>query len=246
MNDQPIFILSPHIDDAAFGLTLTIEKFINHKIPLTIINCFTVTRWTGVFVSRDIEVVSRLRKEEDTEYNKLFNSQINVINLELLDAPLRNGYIFQNQPFQRNELELIEDLKKLLEQHVLEGILLCPLAIGNHIDHAICREAVLKLYRKLNVIFFEDLPYAQRIGEDQIHRHIRNLETQLGIELTNYTSRSENSIIDKDHAIRVYKSQLNEEICSEIVGHMNALGGERLWGENGKIEELVKVLNPLP
>lgn len=246
MNDQPIFILSPHIDDAAFGLTLTIEKFINNKIPLTIINCFTVTRWTGVFVSRDIEVVSRLRKEEDTEYNKLFNSQINVINLELLDAPLRNGYIFQNQPFQRNELELIEDLKKLLEQHVLEGILLCPLAIGNHIDHAICREAVLKLYRKLNVIFFEDLPYAQRIGEDQIHRHIRNLETQLGIELTNYTSRSENSIIDKDHAIRVYKSQLNEEICSEIVGHMNALGGERLWGENGKIEELVKVLNPLP
>lgn len=243
MNDQPIFILSPHIDDAAFGLTLTIEKFINNKTPLTIINCFTVTRWTGVFVSRDIEVVSRLRKEEDTEYNNLFNSQITIINLELLDAPLRNGYIFQNQPFQKNELELIEDLKKLLEQQVLDGILLCPLATGNHIDHAICREAVLKLYRKLNVIFFEDLPYAQRIGEDQIHRHIRNLEMQLGIELKNYTSRSENSNVDKDQAIRVYKSQLNEEICSEIVGHMNALGGERLWGEKGKIEKLEKVLN---
>lgn len=247
MNDQPkIFILSPHIDDAAFGLTLTIEKFINNKVTLTIINCFTVTRWTGVFVSRDIEVVSRLRKEEDAEYNKLFNSQINIINLDLLDAPLRNGYIFQNQPFQQNELELIEDLRKLLEQQVLDGILFCPLAIGNHIDHAICREAVVKLYREFKIIFFEDLPYAQRIGEDQIHKHIHDLERQLGLDLANYTSPSENSIIDKDQAIRVYKSQLNQEICSEIVGHMNALGGERLWGENGKIKELVKMLNPQP
>ncbi|HEX8278806.1 MAG TPA: PIG-L family deacetylase [Segetibacter sp.] len=247
MNNQPkIFILSPHIDDAAFGLTLTIEKFITNKIPVTIINCFTVTRWTGIFVSRDIEVVSRLRKEEDAEYNKLFNSQINIINLDLLDAPLRNGYIFQNQPFQKNELELIEDVRKLLEQHISNGILLCPLAIGNHIDHVICREAVVKLYRKFDVIFFEDLPYAQRIGEEQIYRHIHNLEVQLDSELRSFTSRSDRSIINKDQAIRVYKSQLNDEICSEIVGHMNALGGERLWGEDGGIEEFLRVLNPQP
>lgn len=242
MNNSPkIFILSPHIDDAAFGLTLTISKLINNKIPVTIINCFTVTRWTGVFVSRDIEVVSRLRKEEDAEFNKLFNSQINIINLDLLDAPLRNGYIFQNQPFQPNELELIENLKHLLELHV-NSLLLCPLAIGNHIDHSICREAVIRLYKKFNIIFFEDLPYAQRIGEDQIHRHIHNLEEQLGVKFTNYIDNLENSAIDKDQAIRIYKSQLNEEICSEIVGHMDALKGERLWGEEGEIEEFTRVL----
>lgn len=236
-----IFILSPHIDDAAFGLTLTIAKLINNKVPVTIINCFTVTRWTGVFVSRDIEVVSRVRKEEDAEYNKLFNSQINIINLELLDAPLRNGYIFQNQPFLQNELDLIEELKKLLGLH-LAGLLLCPLAIGNHIDHAICREAAVRLYKKFNVIFFEDLPYAHRIGEDQVHRHVHNLEEQIGVQLANYTIGSDNSAIDKDLAIRVYKSQLNEEICSEIIGHMNALKGERLWGVKGEIEDLKRLL----
>lgn len=236
-----VYILSPHIDDAAFGLTLTISKLINNKIPVTIINCFTVTRWTGVFVSRDIEVVSRLRKEEDAEYNRLFHSQIKIINLDLLDAPLRNGYIFQNQPFQQNELDLIEELGGLLEQHIVGGTLLCPLAIGNHIDHAICREAVVKLYKKLNVIFFEDLPYAQRIGEDQLRRHIHNLEEQLGVRLVNYTSGLENATIDKDKAIRVYKSQLNEEICLEIVGHMNVLSGERLWGEEGQIKGLVRL-----
>ncbi len=236
-----IYILSPHIDDAAFGLTLTISKLIANKVPVTIINCFTVTRWTGVFVSRDIEVVSRLRKEEDAEYNNLFNSQINIINLDLLDAPLRNGYIFQNQPFQQNELDLIDNLGKLLEQHIVGGILLCPLAIGKHIDHVICTEAVIKLYKKTVVIFFEDLPYAQRIGEDQIHRHIHDLEQQLGVQLRNYTGGLENAIIDKDKAIRVYKSQLNEEICSEIIGHMSMLRGERVWGEEKEIEDWVSI-----
>lgn len=239
-----IFILSPHIDDAAFGLTLTIAKLISNKIPVTIINCFTVTRWTGVFVSRDIEVVSLLRKAEDAEFNKLFNSAINIINLDLLDAPLRNGYIFQNQPFQQNELELIEDLRKLIEIHV-DGLLLCPLAIGNHIDHAICREAVIGLYKKLNVIFFEDLPYAHRISEDQIPKHIKDLEEKLDVKLLNVTNSSDISTIDKRQAINVYKSQLNEEITSEIISHMKALGGERLWGEAEETEGLRRILGRL-
>lgn len=239
INPNKVCILSPHIDDAAFGLTLTISKFINSKIPVTIINCFTVTKWTGVFVSREIEVVSRLRKEEDVAYNQFFNSNINIINLDLLDAPLRNGYIFQNQPFQQNELELIEDLRKLLEQYV-DGLLLCPLAIGNHIDHAICREAVIQLYKQMNVIFFEDLPYAQRIRESQIHKHIKNLEEKLNVRLVSNTSGLGNSTINKMEAIDVYKSQLNDEIRSEIIDHMNALGGERLWGEAFEIEKIEK------
>lgn len=237
-----VYILSPHIDDAAFGLTLTISKCANNHIPVTIINCFTVTKWTAVKVeNKGIDAVSLLRKKEDAAFYKAINSNINIINLDLLDAPLRNGYIFQNQPFQQNELDLIEDMKKLLNKHV-DGLLLCPLAIGNHIDHAISREAVIGLYEKLNVIFFEDLPYAQRIGEDQIHRHVHNLEDQLNHQLTNYTIDIDHSVIDKEQAIRVYKSQLNDEIVSEIIAHKDALKGERLWGEIGFIEDLKNMM----
>ena len=243
MNNPPkIFILSPHIDDAAFGLALTISKCAGNNIPVTIINCFTVTKWTAIAVeNKEINAVSLLRKNEDAAFYQSFNGAINIINLDLLDAPLRNGYIFQNQPFQQNELELIEDLKKLLQQHV-DGILLCPLAIGNHIDHAICREAVLQLYRNLNVIFFEDLPYAQRIGEDQIRRHIKDLEEKSGIKLEINTVGLPDCTINKDQAIRVYKSQLNEEICSEITRHLLALQGERLWGEAADIALLRSML----
>ncbi len=239
-----ISVLSPHIDDAAFGLALTISKCANNNIQITIINCFTVTKWTAIAVeNKEIGAVSRLRKDEDAAFYRQINPNIKIVNLDLLDAPLRNGYIFQNQPFQQNELELIEDLKKLLQQHVDE-LLFCPLAIGNHIDHAICREAVVELYKKGSVIFFEDLPYAQRIGEDQLRRHIKYLEDLLDIEFENYTIEVEKSAFDKEQSIRVYNSQLNEEIISEITSHRDALGGERLWGQSQAISLLKNALTP--
>lgn len=237
-----IFILSPHIDDAAFGLALTISKCANNKIPVTIINCFTITKWTAIAVeNKEINAVSLLRKNEDAAFYKTFNGNINIINLDLLDAPLRNGYIFQEQPFQPNELELIEELKTLLQKHV-DGLLLCPLGIGNHIDHAICRGAVVKLYSEISVLFYEDLPYARRIKNQQILEHIHAFEEELGVSFTNQTNGLLNCSVDKERAIRLYKSQMNDEIASEIIAHLNDLKGERIWGEQDVFEELKAIL----
>lgn len=232
-----IFILSPHIDDAAFGLALTISKCAGNNISVTIINCFTITKWTAIKVdNKETSAVSLLRKNEDAAFYKALNSNINIINLDLLDAPLRNGYIFQEQPFQPNELQLVEDLTKLLQQHV-NGLLFCPLAIGNHIDHAICRAAVLKLYKNLEVLFYEDLPYAQRISHQQIEQHIRNLGQELGVSLSNNIGGFLNCTIDKEQAVKLYKSQMNNEIASEIIAHLNALKGERIWGEEKLLQK---------
>jgi LmbE family N-acetylglucosaminyl deacetylase len=233
-----IYIVSPHIDDAAFGLALTISKCANNNIPVTIINCFTVTKWTAISVqTKEVNAVSRLRKDEDEVFYKAINGNINIINLDLLDAPLRNGYIFQEQPFQQNELTLIDELEQLLLTHV-NGLLLCPLAIGSHIDHAICRAAVAKLYLKLPVLFYEDLPYAQRISHQQIELHIKQLENELDVTLINDTNGLFNCTIDKEQAIRLYKSQINDEIASEIIAHLNALKGERIWGEQKNLQGL--------
>ncbi|MCW3112128.1 MAG: LmbE family protein [Segetibacter sp.] len=238
-----INILSPHIDDAAFGLALTISKCANNNIPVTIINCFTVTKWTAIAVeNKEVTAVSLLRKNEDAVFYQTFNANINIINLDLLDAPLRNGYIFQQQPFQQNELELIEELRKLLAHHV-DGLLLSPLGIGNHIDHAICRAAVLKLYDQIDVLFYEDLPYAKRITQQQIELHLKELEDELGVILSSSTDGLLNCTIDKESAIRLYKSQMNDEIASEIIAHLNALKGERIWGEETVLEKLKITFN---
>jgi LmbE family N-acetylglucosaminyl deacetylase len=238
-----VSILSPHIDDAAFGLTQTIFNLAKKGIRVNIINCFTISKWTAIpIVNKEISAVSKLRKDEDIAFYKLISEKIVIKNLDLLDAPLRNGYIFQNQPFQQNELELVEELRKLLEL-LAHGIIFCPLAIGNHIDHAVCREAVNRLYTKRQVVFFEDMPYAQRIGEDQIRRHVNGLQQELGVHLTTFTVSSSNNFVDKGNAIRTYGSQINEEIVTEILSHFEALGGERLWGEEGLLREIKEALN---
>ena len=233
-----IFILSPHIDDAAFGLALTISKWADNNISVTIINCFTVTKWTAIPVeNKATDAVSLLRKNEDAVFYKELNANINILNLDLLDAPLRNGYIFQQQPFVQNELELVEELGKLLEQHV-DGLLFCPLGIGHHIDHAICRAAVIKLYDRLNVLFYEELPYAKRITQQQLEQHITELEHELGVHLSNSTDGLWNCRIDKQQLIRLYSSQMNDEIASEIIAHLNDLKGERIWAEDRNLEVL--------
>jgi LmbE family N-acetylglucosaminyl deacetylase len=225
------------VDDAAYGLTLSIARFIKNQLPVTIINCFTVTKWTIVFISKDVKEISLLRKQEDIEYNKHFNSSINLVNLDLLDAPLRNGYIFQNKLLQLNEWKVVEELRNYLEKNI-DGILLCPLAIGDHIDHVICREAATQLYKKMKIIFFEDLPYTARISHEAIIKHVENLEEKLDVKLCCYLNLLKDCCVNKEQAIRVYKSQLNDEICSEILSHLNNLTGERLWGEQYLIQEL--------
>lgn len=236
------YILSPHIDDAAFGLTCTISKLIGNHVSVNLINCFTITKWTGIFVSKDIEVVSALRREEDAAFNQYLGSAINITNLGLLDAPLRNNYIHQFHPFNENELELIEQLKNHLLQQ-LDGLLLCPLALGNHIDHVLCLEAVIQVYPQIKVVFFEDLPYANRINWNEIKSHVNNLAKRLYTKLDSFISGLDQCTVDKNHAIHLYKSQVDEDICAEIIAQQNALNGERLWGKTENIELLKSLLN---
>ena len=233
-----ITILSPHFDDAAYGLTLTISKLLNRKIPVKLINCFTITQWTAVPVqAKEIEAISLLRAREDEAYNALFGSALDIVNLNMLDAPLRHNYIFRYKPLEADELGLADELKQQLLT-VAEGMLFCPLSIGDHIDHIICLEAVINLYNKIDVVFYEDLPYSARINENEIIKHVQVLEKRLNIRLTPYLSSINDCYIDKELAVRVYQSQMNDEICSEILAHMNQIQGERLWGEDWILAKL--------
>lgn len=233
-----IYILSPHIDDAAFCLTLYISKFVSRNLPVTLINCFTLSTFTTIDCGiKSVEGVSHLREKEDEAFNALFHSAINIINLKLLDAPLRNRYIHQFNPFNEGELGLIEEIKTFLET-LTDGLIFCPLALGNHIDHQLCIEAVAQLYPKKQVLFYEDLPYTSRVSEAEIDTHLKNLEKKLNVKLVSHVDGLQNAEIDKDQAIRLYKSQVNDEICSEIITYMHRLSGERLWGRSEEIELL--------
>jgi LmbE family N-acetylglucosaminyl deacetylase len=230
-----VYILSPHIDDAAFCLALHIAKFVDANVPVMLVNCFTISAFTTINCGvKGKDDVSVLRKKEDIAFNRLFNTAINIINLDLLDAPLRNQYIHQFHQFNPVELEIIEVIKNFLTENA-DGLILCPLALGNHIDHTICIEAVVQLYQNKQVLFYEDLPYTARVDRDEIDSHIKDLEEKLNVKLSSYIE-SGIAKINKEEAISVYKSQVNEEITLEIISYMHQLGGERLWGEDKKMD----------
>jgi LmbE family N-acetylglucosaminyl deacetylase len=234
------YILSPHFDDAAYGLTLTIAQLLEANVPVTIINCFTITKWTALPVEdKDVKSVSALRAKEDADFNLFFNNAINIINLDLLDAPLRNGYIFQSSSLAPGELQLVEQLTTFVQANV-DGLLFCPLNIGGHIDHVICRAAVARVYADKHVLFYEDLPYASRITEEQIIDHLARLQEELKATFTSRVNVYQPTL--KEQAIRVYKSQLTEEICSEILARMKAIKGERVWGEKQTVDQLASLL----
>lgn len=237
-----INILSPHIDDAAYCLAISISRFVEKNVSIQIINCFTITKWTIAFVPGGIEEITLLRKKEDEAFYKKYNAPISIINLDMLDAPLRNTAIFMEKPFRKLEWETVAILKNYLEKNV-NDILFCPLAIGNHIDHAICIEAVLQLYDKMKIIFFEDLPYASRISEKEILRHIRKIEKRLKTEFVSFLFEENNCLINKEQNLRLYETQLNDTICAEIITHLHNLHGERLWGDKEVINQLSSSLN---
>ena len=129
-----ISILSPHFDDAAYALTLHISGIIKSGIPLTVINCFTVTSWTAFPVdAKGRKEISLMREHEDVAFYSQFNTPVTFVNLNLLDAPLRNEYIFQYKQLEPDEWMLVKELRERLQDHI-DGLVLCPLAIGNHID----------------------------------------------------------------------------------------------------------------
>ena len=233
-----VTVLSPHIDDAAYGVALSVGAFVRNKIDVTILNCFTYTNWTIRFVSKDLDEIRLLRKNEDVNFYKLYNAPINIVNLEMIDAPLRNQYFFQSKTVGKEQMEVVDQLEKHLEK--IEGLLLCPLAIGNHIDHLICLEAVTRLYGKKEIVFFEDMPYARRICYQEIDNHLKNLEKRLNVSLTSHIQSMHNCCINKAEAIRIYETQLNDEIHQEIVTQLKDLSGERVWGESRLIEMLKK------
>jgi hypothetical protein len=66
------------------------------------------------------------------------------------------------------------------------------------------------------------------------------------VKFSHQVNSLQNTTINKEQAIRLYKSQLNDEICAEIVARMNTLQGERVWGEEQIIMEFKKMLKDDP
>lgn len=159
--------LSPHPDDIALSCGATMHAL--GGINRTIVTCFsrsTYAPFAPTGCSTDVDTVTAIRKAEELAYCKRIGAT--NVDLQLDDVTLR----YANEQDWLNATPQLTDLFDLLCQSFEKTFsefrfthLFCPLALGNHVDHVLVREAARYASgESVKIVYFEDFPYAERIG----------------------------------------------------------------------------------
>lgn len=181
---------------------------------------------TSIFKKLVVEVVSKERQKEDQQFCNSLGAVQNI--LPFSDSLLR-GY---HNPCLANAENINEepiygDVLRAIEKYISSGLyhsILCPLAVGDHVDHLIVLKAFLQILKKnkdipAEVFFYEDLPYASAYKLDFISslaRERTGSNTPLFIDIT-----AEMPL--KLQKVDIYRSQLIRDIKERILYHARRL-----------------------
>ncbi len=242
-----ILILSPHRDDAAFSLGLSIDTWLAAGHRVQVLNFFTQSLYApysdaeSLHQNDRVSFVSAVRRREDIAWNKLLRDRLEFHDLDLQDAPLRLNCDLGELPTleiragDRALARAAGAIAKLTRNTTPEtAAVLAPLAIGAHIDHRIVRQAALETLHSspLPLAFYEDLPYAAR--EEEMDRHSShaaavNLALQQAFAAAPPADPAA-AVERKARMAECYDSQIDSEMVRTIAAFSRTYGGrERLW-----------------
>lgn len=163
--------ISPHLDDAAFSVGGLLAAHARGGGRVTIVTCFTgnVAKPSGFALAcqqdkglaADVDYMA-LRRAEDLAACAVIGAA--AVHLPLLEAPHR-GYDSAPALFaaRRDDDPMLAPLTAALAAQIAAlapDLLLGPLAIGNHVDHWLVRDALAATHA--SVWWWEDWPYAAR------------------------------------------------------------------------------------
>jgi len=165
-------VVSPHPDDAPLCLGGMMLQAVAGEV--TVLDVFTRTAWSRFPTElNDVARIQTLRWAEERLMSRL--SGANLQSLDLPEALLRQHMfsgIFSDGPTSSYDTDVAEALVAavvpLSRAHPL-AVWYVPLAVGNHLDHRIVRDATLAALARAGVVedqvrFYEDLPYAEKLG----------------------------------------------------------------------------------
>jgi LmbE family N-acetylglucosaminyl deacetylase len=129
-------------------------------------------------------------------------------------------------PVAPQEAELVDEIAGLLRSRLTaQDTVVCPLAIGGHIDHVLTRRAAEQLSRPL--LYYADIPYLFKAGEP-----LAALTGGMPAAIYSVTEGGAHAWQD---GIAAYASQLSTLFPSlidmrlQIEGYRQQVGGIRLW-----------------
>lgn len=225
-----VVVLSPHRDDAAFSLALSISRWIATGTDVSVLNFFTRSDYAPY--APDGADIPALRAAEDVKALRAIATTIKMHSLPLLDAPLRlpidfgsitNPDVFTPVP------DEVAQLGRVITDFCRRSLLIAPLGLGEHIDHRTVRDAALAVFDPKRIAFYEDLPYAAWTSEAAIRERVSVLEGELNVRLFPSRQRSR-TLRWKSRVIRKYESQIDDRMVETIARYGEKYSGrERIW-----------------
>lgn len=233
-------ILSPHPDDAVFSLGLALQTWYARGLPLSVVTVYT----RSVYAPRrpsargSIAKVSAVRAHEDREAFRRIGPQIANRDLRRQDAPVRLScptervFAFHEQVADEAE---VRKLTPILQRRLRNSLVLAPLGLGDHIDHATVRNAALAAAGQTTtgparLGFYEDLPYADWTPAASLHETVAVCESVLHTRLTPAIVRNKGAVPSKRQLAQTYSSQIDPREAQRIARYsLRYHGGERIW-----------------
>ena len=222
-------ILSPHPDDAALSCG---GRMVAGQAVL-VINAFSRTAWWRFpRADGDLEKIQSIRAIEEQLVSRLSGAEVRA--LDLPEALLRGhtlDQVFTTTPDHRDQDvsdQIARTVTDLATRHALAHWFL-PLAVGNHIDHRIARDAALSALQTAGVKnthlhFYEDLPYAAKLGPNA------DFSSQVpGLKLKEQTLEIDDVLDWKIELLRAYWSQFTWGLLAELRQYARTVGGEVVW-----------------
>ncbi len=234
---QKALIVSPHLDDAIFSLGGFILN--NCVFRLTVLNVFTISRYTVAAVG-DPQEVTATRLLEESEASRRLNFESLIC--QFPDASLRSQYKdevdYLNVDTDPKNDDLWEAVEATVERVVGSNdyaLLFFPLALGHQIDHRILFEIGRKLLSQgLPVLFYEDAGYDAASQEDLINEHV----ARSGLDISRLRFEYINPEAKLDY-VKLYRTQVDENVLTNIAATIQRQRGETIWAEDKLIKELM-------
>jgi LmbE family N-acetylglucosaminyl deacetylase len=245
---SPVLVVSPHPDDAVLALGGLLTRSAAHSV-----NAFSVETWTHhPYYAARPALAGHLLLEEERVASKIIGVTSSFLGfVDAADRPeWRDGFLItdpMNVTGIVREPALFTRLMDRIEgEHNGEETVYAPLGVGGHIDHLICREAVLELVRQrrldaVRLAFYEDLPYANFTDPVEVAGRLSDRLSVMGMRrlFPTHFALSNAEIDTKREALRVYRLQIREGIIRRVLHYGRALGNglgpaERVWTVAGR------------
>lgn len=239
-------VVVPHCDDAALAVGGVLASRLHLERPV-VVEIFTVSNWLGDGLRpRPPQQVTELRRREEEASTRALGAHMLGLGFWDVDCrtlqraacegyPVPDDFRWEHDPELRpiEELEAMRTALRAIVARIAPRRIYLPLGVGGQADHRLVAqlgEELLPFFQgeAAEVVFYEDLPYAERVGADAIAEDAaaRNLEPTV-VDVSTTFER-------KVQAVAVHRSQFDRaSIEPALRSYAETVGGgapaERLW-----------------